>query len=180
MLSGAHDAYINARGRDLSPCKSTLSFLPLSHIGGLSHTLFPSCVDGRSVVLLTRYDPVTVMQGIDKYKEEQFPTTIPIYQELLEHPAFQEYDLSSVKLWKAGEWMIWLTPKFARKVENVIGASAVKMVYSMSEVALVGVSGARVGYEIPFKDEFLVGTVPPDEGVDIRIVDFRTKQDVPL
>ena len=181
LLSGTHDAYIRARGRDLSPCQSTLSFLPVSHVGGLSHTLFPSCVDGRSVTLLTRYDPVTVMQGIDRYSIELFVATVPIYQELLEHPAFQEYDLSSVKLWKAGEWMIWVTPEFSKRWADAVGTPLVKWGYGVgTEMLNVLTTGTRLGYEIPFKDTFMMGTIAPDEGIDIKIVDFDTHKELPV
>lgn len=180
LRGGAFCYQLMVVGKDLSPCDSILVFGPLSHVAALSFGLFPSCVHGRTMVVLSRYDSDTTLQAIDKYKIELIQGTVMVYNELMNHPDLEKYDLSSIKIFTPGEWMIWLTPEFAKKVENVMGAPAVKMGYSMSEVVLVGVCGSRVGYEIPFKDEFLMGTVPPDEGIDIRIVDFRTRQDVPL
>jgi fatty-acyl-CoA synthase/long-chain acyl-CoA synthetase len=105
---------------------------------------------------------------------------IPIYSQLLDNHVFKEYDFSSVKLWEAAEWMVWLTPGFAKKWEDAVGKPLVKFGFGMSEIANVGPSGTRVGYEIPFKDTFLMGAVPPDEGIDIRIADFDTHEDLGL
>lgn len=181
LMSGAFNYQIHV-GRDLSPCNSVLVYGPLTHIGGLSYGIFPSCVHGRTMVILGRYDPVTAMQAIDKYKIEMSVPTVIVLKEWLQHPAFKEFNLSSVKLWMPGEWMVWVSPDLSKEWEDAVGTPVVKWGYSAgTEVANVGIAvGSRIGYEVPFKDTFLMGTVPPEEGMDIRIADFDTHEDLPI
>jgi long-chain acyl-CoA synthetase len=180
LLTGAYTYQVKTLGSDLSPSNSALIFVPMSHIAALSCGLFPSCVHGKTQVVLVRYDPLAAMQAIQKYRIEHVPAGVPLFKALLAHPAFKEYDLSSVKLWEAGEWMVWVTPDFAKQWEDAVGCPIVKAGYGMSEIANHMLAGNRIGYEIPFKSPFLMGTVPPDEGIDIRIADFVTHEDLPL
>jgi acyl-coenzyme A synthetase/AMP-(fatty) acid ligase len=181
LITGAYTYQIKGLGFDLTPINSILVFQPLSHIAALSFGLFPSCVHGRAMTLLVRYDPVTAIQAIDRYRIEQFVGTTMIYKALLEHGSLKEYDLSSVKLWECGEWMVWLTPEFAKQWKDAVGLPLVKAGYGIgTEAANHMVPGNRIGFEIPFKDQFMMATVSPDEGIDIRIVDFGTREDLPL
>jgi long-chain acyl-CoA synthetase len=164
---------------NMKPCRSTLVFGPLGHVGALSHSLFPSSVHGRTCIILARYDADTAMQAIDTYKAELFVGTVPIIQGLLGHPRLKEYDLSSVKKWLLGEWMVWLTPELASEWEKAIGTRPVKWGYGQTETINVIPDGTRIGYELPFKDKFIMAAVPPDAGFDIRIVDFETREDLP-
>jgi len=179
LRGGAFGYQIWAVGHDLRPCDSALIFGPLTHIGALSWGIWASCVHGRTMYILARYDTDTVMKAIEKYRVEYIPGTVTVCKAILEHPDFKQYDLSSVKLWMPGEWMIWVTAEFSKTFEEALGVPVVKIGYGMSEVCNVGPAGCRVGYEIPFKDKFLMGTVPPDEGVDIKIVDFDTREELP-
>lgn len=179
LKSGAHAYQVRELGYDFTPCNSVLVIGPMGHIGALSYAFFPSCVHGRTMVILVRYDPVTALQAIEKYKIELFIGTVILHKGLLGHPNLKQYNLSSVKLWMTGEWMVWLSPDLAKQWEDAVGRPLVKWGFGMSEVANVMPVGTRVGYEIPFKDTFLMGTVPPDEGIDIRIADFDTHEDLP-
>lgn len=180
LRSGAFNYQILTPGYDLKPCDSVLIFGPLTHIGALSFGFFPCCVHGRTMTVLARYDTVTALQAITQYKIEWVTGTVMVYRDLMEHLDFKNYDVSSVKLWAPGEWMVWVTPDFAKHFKNVIGLPVVKWGYGGSEVCNVGASGARVGYEIPFKDQFLAGAIPPHEGIDLKIIDFDTRQELPL
>jgi len=105
--------------------------------------------------------------------------TTPLYEEWIDHPAFRTSDLSSVKHWMTYEFMLWLSDDFARRWEDTIGRRVVKYGFGMSEVCNVGVCGCRVGHEVPYKDNFLAGTIAPEVGTDVKIVDFDTRQDLP-
>jgi long-chain acyl-CoA synthetase len=178
LRSGAFSYQCSGVGFDLSPCDRVLIFTPLSHIGGLSYGLFPACVHGRTLIMLARYDASTVLKAIDKYKPSWVPGTVQVYRDLMDHEHFSKHDVSHVKLWAPGEWMIWVTPEFASIAKEVVGLPVVKWGYGMSEVCNVGPVGTRVGFEIPLKDQFLMGTIPPDEGIDLKIVDFETREEL--
>jgi len=179
LKSGAHAYQVRELGYDLTPCDSVLIFGPMGHIGALSYGLFPSCVHGRTMVILARYEPLTALQAIANCKIELFVGTVIVHKALLELPELKKYDLSSIKMWQTGEWMIWLTQDLARQWESAAGRPLVKWGYGMSEVANVAVCGGRLGYEIPFSDAFLMGTVPPEEGIDVKIADFDTHEVLP-
>lgn len=179
LRSGAHAYQVRERGADLSTCDSVIIFGPMGHIGALSYGLFPCCVHGRTMVILARFDPVAVMQAIDEYKIEFIVPTIPVLKAMMEHPSFKEFKLSSIKLWMVGEWMVWLEPEFSRQWGQAKGVPLTKWGYGMSEIANVGIGGTRLGYEVPFKNTFITGAISPDEGIDVRIVDFETRKDLP-
>jgi long-chain acyl-CoA synthetase len=180
LRSAVYNHQMRALGFDLTPCNSVLVAFPLSHAGALSFALLPSCVHGKTQVILTRYDPLAAMQAIEKYKIEHIAGTVPIYEGLLDQPALRRYDLSSVKLWECAEWMIWLSAEFAKKWKDAVGISLTKVGYGPSEVIIHGTAGTRIGYEIPFKATFMSSAVPPDEGIDVRIVDFDSHEDLPF
>jgi long-chain acyl-CoA synthetase len=179
LKSGCH-VYQLEVGHDLTPLDSFLLPTPLTHIAALWYGLFPSCIYGRRMVILARYDPIAFLQAIEKYKVEGAGGATPIFEMLLKDPALKEYDLSSVKYWVAGEWWIWITPELIKRWQDAVGKPIIKAGYRLTEVANVGCPGNRVGYEIPYEDVFIDGVVPPDEGIDVKVVDFDTREELPL
>jgi len=180
LLSGCYNYQMTMVGYDLTNVNSSIVLTPLGHMGALSLAFFPACVHGIRIVILARYDAMTTLKAIDQCKLDFVMATTPIYQEWINHPAFRESDFSFVKHWMTYEFMIWLTDDFARRWEDTFGKRIVKYGFAMSEVCNVAVYGGRVGYEVPHKAEFLAGTVAPDIGVDVRISDFDTREDIPV
>ena len=180
LKCGIHAYQLKETGYDLIPLNSTLTITPLTHIYAYSNGLYPCCIHGRTMVILFRYEQEAALQAIDKYKIEHFQGIIPIFKALMSSPNIRDYNLSSVKAWACGEWMVWLTPDFAEKWKEFTGHPLLKWGYAMSEVANVGPCGMRLGYELPFKSEFMMGTIPPDEGIDVKIVDFDTGEELPF
>ncbi|MFZ3047384.1 MAG: AMP-binding protein, partial [Desulfatirhabdiaceae bacterium] len=167
-------------GRDLSPCDSVLVFGPLGHIGAMSYGLLPSAVHGRTMVILARFDPKTALEAIKRYRIELFVGTVPVAKSLLAQPEFRACDFSSVKMWLTGEWMVWLTSDFASQWRELTGNPLVKWGYGMTEIANVCINATRMGYEVPYKNQFMAGCVPPDSDFGLRIVDFETHEELPF
>lgn len=179
LISGCYNYQVSMVGHDLTNVRSSIVLTPLGHMGALSLAFFPACVHGIRLVILARYDALTVLKAIEACRLDFVMATTPIYREWLANPAFRASDLSCVKHWMTYEFMIWLTDEFARRWRDAFGKRVVKYGFGMSEVCNVGVHGGRVGYEVPHKEEFLAGTVAPGIGVDVRIVDFDTRQELP-
>lgn len=179
LCSGAFAHQIRDNVPDLEPCESALVFGPLGHVGALSYSLFPACIHGRMSIILARYDATTVLQALEKYKVELFVGTVTVIQDLLKHPSLKEHDLSSVKQWLLGEWMVWLTDDMAKEWERAVGRRPSKWGYGQTETINTIPLGTRIGFELPFKNEFMMATVPPDAGFDIKIVDFETRLELP-
>ena len=76
--------------------EAQLVTVPLFHATGLfSGFLLPSAV-GQKVVLLRKWDAVTAMQTIQNEKVTMVATVPAILKDLLTHPRFDDFDLSSI------------------------------------------------------------------------------------
>jgi acyl-CoA synthetase (AMP-forming)/AMP-acid ligase II len=179
LISACYNYQMSMTGSDLTHVDSSITLTPLGHMGALSLAFFPACVHGIRLVVLARYAAVAVLRAIETCNLDFVMATTPIYQEWIEHPEWRKADLSSVKHWMTYEFMIWLSDDFATRWQDTFGKRVVKYGFGMSEVCNVAVYGGRVGYEVPHKEEFLAGTVAPGIGVDVKITDFDTREELP-
>jgi len=72
--------------------------VPLFHVTGLHHIFLACFVNGRKLVLMTRWDPVVAMQLIQKERPNSWTGVPTMVQDMMEHPDFGKYDLSSLKV----------------------------------------------------------------------------------
>jgi long-chain acyl-CoA synthetase len=70
--------------------------VPLFHATGLFSGFLVPCAVGQKVVLLRKWDPVTAMQTIQTEKITIIATVPAILKDLLTHPKFDDFDLSSI------------------------------------------------------------------------------------
>jgi fatty-acyl-CoA synthase len=68
---------------------------PLSHAGGAM--VLPSLIRGGSLVVLSGFEPLAVMQAIRKHEITCVLLVPTMIAALLEHPDFDKYDLSSLE-----------------------------------------------------------------------------------
>lgn len=69
---------------------------PLSHAG--SAVFLPTLLKGGSIVVLPAFEPVAVMEAIQKYKINCVLLVPTMIYALLDHPRLPEFDLSSLEL----------------------------------------------------------------------------------
>jgi len=74
----------------------SLSFFPEFWIAGENSCLIFPVYNGTTLVLLTRWDPVAVMTAIQRYKVTATAMPVDGALELMDHPRFGEFDLSSL------------------------------------------------------------------------------------
>jgi long-chain acyl-CoA synthetase len=70
--------------------------VPLFHATGLFSGFLLPCMVGQKVVLLRKWDAVTAMQTIQTEKVTMIATVPAILKDLLTHPKFDDFDLSSI------------------------------------------------------------------------------------
>jgi len=79
-----------------------LNVLPAFHIGGLGLYACPTFHAGGTVVVMRSFDPAEFLQLIEKHRVTAFLLVPSIYLMLEDCPAFDQYDLSSVRSWASG------------------------------------------------------------------------------
>jgi len=79
-----------------------LTVAPLFHIGGIGVHTLPALYLGAFVVLMPRFDPVAVLETIQRKKVSALFMVPAMWQAVAEVPDFDHYDLSSLRLQLSG------------------------------------------------------------------------------
>ena len=74
-----------------------LIVLPLFHSGGLFIQAAPTLYKGATILLHSKFDPVSVYRDIDKYRVSKFLGVPTVFRSLLSVPPDQRRDVSSLK-----------------------------------------------------------------------------------
>ena len=80
-----------------APQKSNLMAVPFFHTTGCHAVFCPSLFNGVKLVLLRRWDPEVAMQLIERERVTTTGGVPTIAWQLIEHPAREKYDLSSLE-----------------------------------------------------------------------------------
>lgn len=73
-----------------------ISVLPLFHITSMNDHMLAWAYLGNTLVLLTRFDPESWMQAVEKYKGTLSIVATPVVIAISHHPSFGKYDLSTL------------------------------------------------------------------------------------
>ncbi|MEM3704143.1 MAG: AMP-binding protein, partial [Candidatus Bathyarchaeia archaeon] len=96
-------------------------FSPLFHIHGLNRCMGTYLAAAATIILFERFNPLKVLDAIQRYRVTVFPGVPTAYVALLNHPDIKNYDLSSVRIWKSAAaplpTEIWF------KFKELLGAS---------------------------------------------------------
>jgi long-chain acyl-CoA synthetase len=72
--------------------------VPLFHITALNHIFLVSFAGGRKMVVMKKWDPLTAMQLVQKEQIQVWSGVPTMVADMLEHPDFAKYDLSSLRV----------------------------------------------------------------------------------
>ena len=86
----------------LTPDDTVLATVPLAHSLGLNGALLAPLLTGATVVLLERFIPEKVFAAIRRHHVTVFPAVATIFRRLLNSPAFDDADFSSLRVAVAG------------------------------------------------------------------------------
>ncbi len=151
---------------DLSPDEDrSLAVLPLYHITGFAHSTWQTLVRGGSVHLRSpaRWDAEEAMRTIEENRLTSFIGVSAMFVDLVNHEAFGEYDLTSLR--NVNEGGAKLPVAVQRQFEDVTGVD-VSEGYGLTETT--GATHTGVGSTFGFRS----GTIgQPLRMVDCKVVD---------
>ncbi|HEX2561677.1 class I adenylate-forming enzyme family protein [Phenylobacterium sp.] len=127
------------------PQRVTLLVVPLFHATGLSATLGPSMNAGGKLVFMYRWEAEKAMQLIEREKVNATGGVPTIAWQLIEHPAREKYDLSSLQAVTYGGAPS--APELVRKISEVFPGSAPGNGWGMTETTATFTSHMGKDYE---------------------------------
>ncbi len=142
--------------------EAQLVTVPLFHATGLFSGFLLPCAVGQKVVLLRKWDAVTAMQTIQNEKVTMVATVPAILKDLLTHPRFDDFDLSSIsRVAAAGAATPAGLPELLRHRLGIENRSAG---YGMTETASVCATMSGPVFDLK----------PMAAGIISPIIDLRT------
>jgi fatty-acyl-CoA synthase len=92
--------------QDLTPADTVLTVLPLFHVGGLCIQTLPALHAGARVLLHARFHPGATLEAIERERPTLTLLVPATMKALLDHPRWQQADLSSLRAVWAGSSLI--------------------------------------------------------------------------
>ncbi|WP_279390770.1 long-chain-fatty-acid--CoA ligase [Alkalihalobacillus sp. LMS39] len=112
----------------------TLAALPFFHVYGMTVSMNLSIMNGSKMFIVAKFNPLEILQIIDKHKITIFPGAPTMYIGLINHPDIQNYDLSSIKTCISGSAA--LPVEVQSKFEELTGGKLVEG-YGLTEASPV-------------------------------------------
>jgi long-chain acyl-CoA synthetase len=150
-----------------------LAIAPLYHIAGMLMGINVTVYTGATTVLMYRFDPLAVLQAIERHRVSWWYSIAPMNVAVMQHPDAGRYDVSSLKVNAATSFGIVLTEPLARRWAEFTGGCALfEAAYGLSETHTMDTYMPR--------DAIRWGTQgKPCPGVEIRILDPDTGAERP-
>ncbi|AUM75745.1 AMP-binding protein [Paracoccus jeotgali] len=160
---------VMAEAYDIQASDIMLAVAPLYHIAGMSAGICIPVYTGATTVLLFRFDPLSVLEAIDRNKVTFWYSVTPMNIAVMEHPEASRYRLDSLRLNIGTSFGIPLTEDRAKKWAAFTGGCLVaEAAYGLTEThtwdTCMPLDDIRWGTH---------GKLSP--GVQCRIVDLDTR-----
>ncbi|TFV95042.1 AMP-dependent synthetase [Oxalobacteraceae bacterium OM1] len=150
-----------------------LSIAPMYHIAGMLMGVNIPIYTGATSVLLHRFDPVAVLQAIDRYKVVNWYSIAPMNVAVMQVPGAEKYDLRSLRINPCTSFGITLTKELADKWAAFAGGcQTFEAAYGLSETHTCDTYNPRDAIRWGTQ-----GRMMP--GVECRIMDHETGKDLP-
>ncbi|GIZ50009.1 AMP-binding protein [Noviherbaspirillum aridicola] len=142
MPKGAMLTYRNALFKTLCAASAgavgndtvTLAIAPLYHIAGMLMGINCTIYSGASAVLLHRFDPLAVLQAIDRYRVSHWYSIAPMNVAVMQVPEARRYSLTSLKINPCTSFGITLTEPLANQWRDFAGGcQTFEAAYGLSE-----------------------------------------------
>ncbi|WP_174732487.1 AMP-binding protein [Mesobacillus harenae] len=122
------------QGNKAEPEDRTLAIAPLCHIAGMVMGVNIPIYTGCESVLLTRFEPNTVIDAIEKYKITMWYSVAPMNVAILQTPGVEKRDLSSLRRNMSTSFGIPVTEELAEKWKQLTkGCLMYEAAYGLSE-----------------------------------------------
>ncbi|MEI6438994.1 MAG: class I adenylate-forming enzyme family protein [Alphaproteobacteria bacterium] len=128
------------------PPRVGLLVVPMFHATGLSANMGPTMNAGGKIVIMRRWEPEQAMQLIEREKISSTGGVPTIAWQLIEHPAREKYDLSSLVAVAYGGAPS--APELVRKIVEVFPASQPGNGWGMTETTATFTGHSGKDYEV--------------------------------
>lgn len=146
-----------------------LCALPLYNTFGLNQCINVMAQRGATMVLMARFDPLTCLQAIERYRCTFLPAVPTMLQKLLYHPDVERYDLHSLQRFCVGAAPV-PAPLLARLHQRISADALVINGYGLTEAtALVAIHEVKVDADGDLVRGKSIGR--PIAGVEMCILD---------
>lgn len=157
-----------------------LSFFPQFWIAGENLGIIFPVFCGATLVLLTRWDPVAVMTAVQRYRVTCMAMPVDGAVELMDHPRFGDFDLSSLRQVRVVSFVKKLNLDYRRRWQQLTGGILAEAAWGMTETHTsdtftTGFQGDD--YDLHAQPVFVGLPVP---GTEFKICDFETGALKPL
>lgn len=165
---------------DAATTQVILSFFPQFWIAGQNVGLVMPVFAGNTLVLLGRWDAEGVLAAIERYRVNLVAMPVDGALELMDHPRFGSYDLSSLAHVRVVSFVKKLNRDYRARWRELTGTVMVEASWGMTETHTSDTF--TVGFQ---EDDFDLTVQPifvglPVPGTEFRICDFDTGALVPL
>ncbi len=147
-----------------APQRSVLMAIPFFHVTGCQAILFPTLYSGGKIVMLHRWDAEVAMQMIERERITSAGGVPTIAWQLIEHPARERYDLSSLESVAYGGAPG--SAELVRRIKQTFPKSAPGLGWGMTETC--GVVTGNSAEDYLFRPDSSGPAIPV---CDLKIVD---------
>ncbi|AXF55373.1 AMP-binding protein [Salicibibacter kimchii] len=156
-----------------------LNYLPIFWIAGENTGVISPIFNGITQILLYRWDPVAVLDAIQRYKVTIFGGVTDNIIELINRPDIQDYDLSSIDTTMVSSFIKKVNIFYRDRWEKITGSILREASFGMTEThtADTFTTGMQEGNKDLYMRPIFVGFPVPN--TEIKIVDFNTKESLP-
>ncbi|MDB5512987.1 MAG: acyl-CoA synthetase [Enterovirga sp.] len=157
-----------------------LSFFPEFWIAGENGCLIFPVFGGYTLVLLSRWDPVAFLEAIQLYRVTNTGLPVDGAVELMDHPRFGEFDLSSLRQVRVVSFVKKLNLEFRSRWKELTGTVLAESAWGMTETHTSDTF--TTGMQ---ENDFDLRSQPvfvglPMPGTELKICDFETGALVPF
>ena len=156
-----------------------LIYLPSFWIAGQIGLLLP-VFTGETYVLFSRWDALTVLTAIEKYRVTSLSGVLDNIVELMEHPNLSQYDLSSLRTTTVSSFIKKLNVDYRQKWKALTGLILRESSYGMTETHTCDFFTTELHQDdrdLKSKPTFCGLPVP---GTLLKILDFEMRELLPL
>jgi long-chain acyl-CoA synthetase len=157
-----------------------LSFFPEFWIAGENLGLIFPLFAGATLVLLARWDPVGVLEAIERHRVTITAMPVDGAVELMDHPRFEKFDLSSLRQVRVVSFVKKLNAEYRARWKALTGTILAESSWGMTETHTSNTftTGFQDGdFDLNSQPIFVGLPVP---GAEFKITDFETGALAPL
>ncbi|MBN8975526.1 MAG: AMP-binding protein [Rhizobiales bacterium] len=157
-----------------------LSFFPEFWIAGENLGLIFPLFSGATLVLLARWDAVGVLEAIEKHKVSIMAMPVDGAVEMMDHPRFKQFDLSSLSQVRVVSFVKKLNAGYRQRWKDLTGTILAESSWGMTETHTSNTF--TTGFQ---DDNFDLNSQPifvglPVPGAEFKITDFETGELLPI